>query len=71
MRERNALPCLRQGRAFCLSALALERQPKAVAQQPPAMRVGLKLKQRDILSVIMVIVQATKTKNRKDVPYGK
>jgi len=53
------------------SALASERSPKVSAQQPPAMRVGLKLKQRDILSVIMVIVQATKTKNRKDVPYGK
>ena len=43
----------------------------AQSEQPPAMRVGLKLKQRDILSVRMVIVQATKTKNRKDVSYGK
>ena len=36
-----------------------------MAQQPPAMRVGLKLKQRDIFSVIMVIVQATKFKTER------
>ena len=37
----------------------------AQSEQPPAMRVGLKLKQRDILSVRMVIVQATKGKTER------
>ena len=47
-----------------IRALAKERQTKSDVQQPPAMRVGLKLKQRNILSDIMVIVQATKKEER-------
>ena len=42
---------------------------KERAQQPPAMRVRLKLKQGTLLSGIIVIVQATK--KRKEGPYGK
>ena len=42
------------------NALAREREPKAFVQKPPAMRVRLKLKQRNILSGILVSVQATK-----------
>ncbi|MBS6627656.1 MAG: hypothetical protein KH282_01135 [Clostridiales bacterium] len=49
---------------FSASALARERRPMVGAQKPPAMRVGLKLKQRNILSDIMVNVQAT-NKNQK------
>ena len=55
---------------FLVSALAKEGQPKAVPQQPPAMRVGLKLKQRDILYVRIESAQVSK-QNRKDVSYGK
>ena len=43
-----------------ISALAKERDgERHLAQQPPAMRVGLKLKQKNILSSILVIVQVT------------
>jgi len=51
--------------AFCIIALAAEPLPKAVAQQPPAMRVRLELKQRNILSGRIVKVQATKIKTER------
>ena len=41
-----------------------EAPPRAAPQQPPAMRVRLKLKQRDIHSAKMVNVQATKIEEK-------
>ena len=52
---------------FGLSFLLVLKQkepPSEGAQQPPAMRVGLKLKQRNILSGKMVSVQATKKQKK-------
>ena len=49
---------------FTINALARERQPKADDQEPPAKRVRLKLKQKNILSDIVVSVQATKQKQK-------
>ena len=67
MKRRKIKSCILnfQNTAFPVRALAIERQPKAAAQQPPAMREGLKLKQRDILSAIMVCVQAAKVKSER------
>ena len=51
-------------RLFHISALALEDRAKSDPQQPPAMRVGLKLKQRDILYARIESAQVSKVKQK-------
>lgn len=50
-------------------ASAKEGQPQAEPQKPPAMRVGIKLKQKDFLSDIMEVFKPPNI-NREEVLYG-